>query len=136
MLPSGLPEFIDDNEDLVRFLTSSSQFNTTIVKSSAFLPPNNGASSVFRHGARLKDSLWHIGEINVGKTRKIYGVALFKAKDVRAQGLDVISDEPPPRHANITGWDFSTSDPDFAKSKRKELALGIAAYAVLIKKMD
>jgi hypothetical protein len=38
MLPSGLPEQIQDEEDLARFLVQSSQFTTTSVKPSAFLP--------------------------------------------------------------------------------------------------
>jgi hypothetical protein len=37
-LPSGLEEIIADDEDLARYLTSSSQFNAVMVKPAAFLP--------------------------------------------------------------------------------------------------
>jgi hypothetical protein len=37
-LPSGLEEIITDDEDLARYLTSSSQFNAVMVKPAAFLP--------------------------------------------------------------------------------------------------
>jgi hypothetical protein len=51
MLPSGLLEEIDDDEDLARFLVQSSHFSTTSVKPSAFLPsPKDGETSVSRHG--------------------------------------------------------------------------------------
>ena len=48
----GLPEIVADEEDLARFLTSSSQFNTQVVKHAAFLPSqNDGVTSVFPAGA-------------------------------------------------------------------------------------
>jgi len=66
MLASGLPDIVADDEDLARFLTSSSQFNIRMAKPAAFLPSaSDRETSVFRHGAeplrelgRLVNSTW------------------------------------------------------------------------------
>ena len=51
MLPSGLPENVDDQEDLARFLTQSNRFTTKLVKAAAFLPrAQDQETSVARHG--------------------------------------------------------------------------------------
>jgi hypothetical protein len=63
MLVSGLPDIVADDEDLARFLTSSSQFNARMVKPAAFLPARDGEASVFRHGADPRDALWAIADI-------------------------------------------------------------------------
>jgi hypothetical protein len=63
MLPSGLSEAIEDDENLARFLTSSSQFNAVMVKPSAFLPnPTDGETSVFRHGSEPRDNSGRLDE--------------------------------------------------------------------------
>ena len=50
-LPSGLPEAIAPDEDIARFLTQSSQFNSVMAKPAAFLPnPKDKESSVSRDG--------------------------------------------------------------------------------------
>ena len=101
MLPSGLPEHIGDEEDLARFLTQSHQFNATMAKPSAFLPgPKDRETSVSRHGREPLERLWEIGLAAAG-TRKLYGAAILKARAVRAAQLEVLADEPPPRHAAI-----------------------------------
>jgi len=130
MLPSGLPEQIADGEDLARFLTQSSQFNTTMVKPSAFLPnPNDHETSVFRHGREPSLQLWDIGREAAGATRKLYGAAIFKAKSVRAAHVEVHADEPPLRHAVIHGWPWMENDPELQKAKQKEIAALIASEA-------
>lgn len=131
MLSSGLPERVEDHEDLARFLTSSSQFSSSVVKPSAFLPSSQSReTSVSRHGEEPRDSLWEIGRSAAGE-RNLHGAALFKAADVRAAWLDVLADEPPPRHAVIRGWPWN-DDPDVAKAKQKELALQLASHAQLL----
>ena len=48
MLPSGLADIVEDEEDVARFLTSSKQFNAVMIKPSAFLPnPKDGKKSEF-----------------------------------------------------------------------------------------
>jgi len=129
MLPSGLPEHIDDEEDLARFLTQSNQFNSIMVKPSAFLPDHKAReTSISRHGHTPLERLWEIGLVAAGN-RKLYGAALFKARDVRTVQLEVIADEPPPRHAVIKNWPWPEIDPELQKAKQKELAASIASAA-------
>ena len=130
MLPSGLADIVDDEEDLARFLTSSSQFNTTGIKPSAFLPsPKNGKTSVFRHGGDPRESLWLIAEKYLAGIQTIRGAAIVKAKHVRSASLDIEPKEPPPRHANIVGWPSSSTDPELGRAEQKERALLIARQA-------
>lgn len=132
-LPSGLPEQVDDDEPLARFLTSSSQFNTLMARPSAFLPnPKNGETSVFRHGAEPRDALWEIGAVYVAGDRVLHGAAVFKARLVREACLEVKAHEPPPRHANIVGWPATGLDQQMIKAEQKERAMVIAKFAELV----
>jgi hypothetical protein len=127
MLPSGLPDHVDDEEELARFLYQSSHFTTTIVKPAALLPnPKDGETSVTRHGREPREALWEIGLAAAG-SRKLHGAAVFKACNVRTAQLEVSADEPPPRHAVITHWPWIDNDPELQKAKQKELALLIAS---------
>lgn len=122
MLPSGLPEVVDDLEELARFLTQSSQFNAKMAKPAALLPnPKDGETSVSRHGPDPRDELWQLGLAAAG-TRPLYGAIIFEARVVRAAQLEVLADEPPPRHAVIRGWPRVDNDPELQKAKHKELA--------------
>src|SRR5438552_15237575 len=103
-LPSGLPDRVGDDEELARFLTQSNQFNAMIAKPAAFLPSlKDRETSVSRHGREPLERLWEVGLAAAG-TRTLYGAAIFKARAVRAAHLEVLPDEPPPRHAAIRGW--------------------------------
>lgn len=129
MLPSGLPEQVDDQEDLARFLTHHSQFNAIMVKPPAFMPsPKDRETSVSRHGAQPAYALWQLGTIAAGE-RNLYGAAIFKAEVVRRVGLLVESSEPPLRHAAIRGWPWQDEDPLERKAERKALAVEIASAA-------
>jgi len=131
MLPSGLPDLVADGKDLARFLPSSSQFNTKGAKPSAFLPaPKSGETSVFRHGAEPAAELWQIGDKYLAKVR---GAAIVKSSDVRAVGLSVTADEPPPRHAAIRDWPLD-NDPELQKAKQKERAALVASKATLVRR--
>jgi len=134
MLPSGLPEVVADGEDLARFLTSSGQFNAQMAKPSAFLPsPRGWETSVFRHGAEPQADLWAIADKHVAGSRTIHGAAIVKAGAVRAVGLSVIADEPPPRHAAMRDWPFD-NDPELQKAKQKERAALVAGKATLLRR--
>lgn len=129
MLLSGLPDLVGDEEDVARFLTQSNQFNATMAKPAAFLPSlKSQQTSASRHGPEPLDRLWAIGLAAAG-ARKLYGAAIFKAQAVRAAQLDVLADEPPPRHAAIRGWPRIEADPELQKAKQKELAVLIASAA-------
>lgn len=135
MLPSGLPERVADDEDLARFLTSSSQFNSTMVKPSAFLPePKDRETSVFRHGGEDRQALWAIGNEHASQGRTIHGAAVLKASEVREEWLEVIADEPPPRHAAIRNWPWIEDDPVMRKAQQMELATSLASKAELVRK--
>ena len=134
-LPSGLSKVVGDEEDLARFLTSSSQFNGLMVKPSALLPnPKNRETSAFRHGIEPRESLWQIGNEHVAGGRTLHGAAIFKVRHVRSAMLEVDSHEPPTRHANIVGWPWSATDPDMDKAERKERAAAIAQHAELVRR--
>lgn len=129
MLPSGLSDHVDDNESLARFLLQSNQFNAVMVKPAALLPnPKDRETSVSRHGREPLACLWEIGLAAAG-TRTLYGAAIFKAHVVRNAQLEVMADEPPPRHAVIQGWPWIESDPELQKAKQKELAVLVARAA-------
>lgn len=131
-LPSGLPEFIAEEEDLTRFLVQRNQFTSKMVKPAAFLPsPKHRETSVSRHGSEPRESLWSLGRA-VAVDRNLYGAAVFKAQTVRLAKLDVLADEPPPLHAAIRGWPWYENDPDLQKAQQKEKALEIAGQSKLL----
>lgn len=135
MLPSGLPKIIADEEDLARFLTSSSQFNSKMAKPSAFMPEiEDRETSVFRHGDEPSEQLWAIGDEHAARGRTIHGAAIIEARSVREIRLDVFSDEPPPRHAVIRNWPWTEADPDLRRAEHKELAISLARHAQLLKR--
>ena len=110
---------------------SSRLFNALVDKPSAFLPnPSEGETSVFRHGSNPIESLWQIGIAHAAGERTLHGAAIFKAKHVRSAQLEVTALEPPPRHANIVGWPWSSIDPEMGKAEQKERAALIARHAV------
>lgn len=134
-LPSGLEEIIADDEDLARYLTSSSQFNAVMAKPAVFLPnPKDRETSVFRHGSEPRDRLWAIGVEHAAGGRNLHGAAICKARHVRAAQLEVMAEEPPPRHAAIRGWPFSEADPELQKAKQKELAAIISSKAEMVRR--
>lgn len=134
MLPSGLPERVHDDEDLARFLTSTSQFNAKMVKPSTYFPnPKDSVTSVYRHGREPRNELWQIGDEHLSTVRRIYGVAFINAMQVRAASLDVVGEEPPPRHANIVGWP-SVDDPELQKAQQLERAALIAQHAEFVRR--
>ena len=133
LLPSGLPEIVADDEDLARVLRSSGHYSSSAVKPSAFIPPSDGPTSVMRHGAEPRDGLWELAAATLGREATIHGVAICRAAVPRQEGLDVLADEPPPRHANLAGWP-ADADPELRKAKRKEIAVAIASRSLLVKK--
>lgn len=135
MLPSGLPENVADTEPLSRFLTSDSQFNSAMPKASAFMPgPADAKTSVFRLAPNHLPALWEIADREVGTDRRVRAVAVLTAAAVRQTKLDVEAHEPPPRHANVTGWPSAANDPEQTRAQRKEFALLLAQAAQLIRR--
>lgn len=120
-----MPDNISDDEYLVRFLTSSRWFNTTAVRPAAFLP-YKGETSVSRHDPKPSTTLWKLADKQ--NLPNVYGAAIVKARDIRNILLQVIPDEPPPRHAVIRNWPVN-DDPTYQKAQQLELALKLAVAA-------
>lgn len=133
MLPSGLPDLVADEEDLARILRSSGHFSSGRVKAAAYLPARDGATSVIRHGAEPVAALWQLAAETLGPQVSVHGAAVCKAHVFREERLDVVADEPPPRHANVVGWPADT-DTELQKAKQKEIALAVASQSRLIEK--
>jgi hypothetical protein len=135
ILPSGLPDIVVDEEDLARFITSSGQYNSKGAKPSSFMPAiEDHETSVFRHNGEPQEELWAIAEEHSAQGRTIHGAAFIKARNVRAIRLDVVSAEPPPKHAAIRNWPWTEPDPDLRKAEHKELAILLARDAHFLKK--
>jgi hypothetical protein len=132
-LPSGLPEQVGNAEDISRFLPQSNLFNTFGAKPAAFLPnPKYRNTSVFRLG-NDPDRLRQTWTENDKSGRLVKGAAICKVNEVRAVGLDVIAEEPPPAHANIEGWPWMANDPEVQKAQQLELAGRIAESSEFIR---
>lgn len=132
MLLSGLPEQVGNEERLARFLTSSSHCNTTMVRPAAFLPETNAwETSVFRVVIGPLEGLWAVGAEHAAQGRNLHGAAIIEARNIRAVGLDVIAEEPPPMHAAIRNWPLLQNDPEMQKARHKELAIKLASQAIL-----
>jgi hypothetical protein len=135
VLQSGLPDIVGDDEDLARFLASSRWFSSNGPKGVAFLPTEERETSVletsvYRHGGYPRDELWAIFHEHV-RLPRFHGAAIVKARDVRAEILDIVAHEPPPRHAAIRGWP-TDNDPAVQKAQQKLRAAQIASKATLL----
>ena len=134
-LHSGLPELIADEEDLARFLTSSSQYNAKMVKPSVFLPePKDRETSVFRHGSEPRANLWALGIEYAVQGRNLHGAAIIKAHQARSAALEAIADEPPSRHGTLRNWPWNENDPELQKAMQKDRANLLASIAELIRR--
>ena len=128
-LPSGLPERVDDDEPISRFLTSKSHFNTVAVKQAAFLPNRkNGRLSVARHSGEPADESARIARDDF-QLEKALGAAVLFARAFREESLDFEADDTPPRHADVIGWPWREDDPEFGKSEQKLKAAALAQQA-------
>lgn len=116
----------DEEERLSRFLTSTRQFAATKgrVKASAFMPAPDLNLSVFVTTGIGDEATWSIANFAVAD-RTVYGRGEVSLAIVAKQGLSVVRDDVPERHANVTGW---PSD----KDAQKELAQALAAQATLV----
>ncbi|MBL8898577.1 MAG: hypothetical protein JNM84_13155 [Planctomycetes bacterium] len=58
---------------------------------------------------------------------------MLRAFAVRAAGLQVNADEPPPRHALLCDWPWGSVDVELRKAQQKEIGLKLAAAATLLR---
>lgn len=128
-LPSGLPEEVQDEEPISRFLTSHGHYNSKAIRPAAFMPnPKNGRLSVARHDAEPLSESERIARHDFNLPRAV-GVAILEAREFRRLALDFEADDTPPRHADVIGWPWRESDPDFDKAERKAKAAALAQKA-------
>lgn len=128
-LPSGLPEIVQDDEPISRFLTSGNHCNTKVVKQAAFIPnPKDGRLSVARHNAHPPEESERMAKEDF-RLEKAFGVALLEAVEFRKVQLDFEADDKPPRHADVVGWPWREDDREFGKAEQKAKALELAKKA-------
>lgn len=128
--PHRPAQSVGKDENLSRFVFSKSHFSreSRRVKMEAYMP-SRGQVSVFRVDQLTESAIWEIGsDIARNRERTLYARGDTKANEVRKAGLDILPDEPPPRHANLVGW------PKNDKSRQKLIALEVAAVATLVLK--
>lgn len=128
-LPSGLPEQVEDDEPISRFLTTRNHYNTTAIKPPAFIPNlKDGCLSVARHSAEpIEESMRMAkGEYNLPKA---VGVARLPARAFRKEGLEFDANDTPLRHADVIDWPWREDDPEYGKSERKLIAAALAQEA-------
>lgn len=123
---------VELSEKLSRFILQSNWLRTSnsTVKPAAFMPnPQNGETSVFSTSGLSEQHTWDIGEreVAVKRDKPILGRADILTQNILSKNLQVRPSEPPPRHANITGW------PD-EKSKQLQIALELSADSNYFKK--
>lgn len=101
---AGVP--VADDERLARYVMVKEYVRADrTVRFEAFRPYKYVDLSVSRHRDLREDELWSLGEAVAAQFGKpLLGRADVSASDARGIGLDVLSDEPPRNHANITGW--------------------------------
>lgn len=130
-LPSGLPIQVADAELLARFVFSDSHVNRSgNVKKGAFMPaPEQSALSVTRlNGLQSNDMEHYAAQARGTRPSEAKGFAVLQTGRVRAEGFQVVADEPPPRHAHIQHFPPGKDD---QIEKAQALALHVLRYVGL-----
>ena len=113
---------VDAAEPITRYIFSSSHFSAQLsrIKHNAFMPPPSGGTSVFRTSGLVETDIWAIGQgISTQRGQQLHARGDLLTRDVLSLTLAVEPSEPPPRHANITGWPH---EKDQIKLRAMELA--------------
>ena len=131
---------VPPGEKLTRFIRYGSHFSIEAnrVKPDAFLPHKKSVDiSVFRISELTssrelsKDEIWEIGREHVQtEDRPIKARADLLASNVYDSNLEVVSDEPPERHANIRPLPVDNSPAN--RKARRALATKLANLSKLV----
>ncbi len=131
---------VSPGEKLTRFIRYGRHFSvvTNRVKPDAFLPHKNSVDvSVFRiselpDSQELSDSeVWEIGRQYIQtKETPVKARADLSDAIIYVNNLEVIQDEPPPRHANITP--FPIEENPTTRKARRVLAAKLARSSKLV----
>jgi hypothetical protein len=123
-------DIVGANEILSRYIFSTRYFSRSPlrVKAEAYMP-SRGEVSVFRINGLSEIAIWEIGsDIARKRDRTLHARGDTKASDVMKLALEILPNEPPPRHAALVGW------PENDKARQKLIALQVAAVATLVLK--
>lgn len=116
MSPGPLADIpVLDTERLARFILNRRHIRNLdgqiFLRAEAFAPYRHMEMSATRHRDLTEAGIWALGaeaaqqrERHEGREFPLVGRADFGASDAREQHLDVVPDEPPRNHANVTGW--------------------------------
>ncbi len=124
---------MESAEPISRFLFSKSDFSSqnNLVKLRAYLPPPDLTVSVFRTQGLNEEQTWELAERKIISRQKhkktLKGRADSTPSKIENVGLNIIPDNIPPRHANITGWPVE-------KDEQKMLAAELANKSTLVLK--
>ncbi len=131
---------VSQGETLTRFIRYNSHFSvvTNRVKPDAFLPHKKSIEvSVFRISGLndckelSENEVWETGREYVQtEDRPIKARADLSAAIVYENNLEVVSDEPPQRHANITPFPIEKSPTD--RKARRAIATKLANASKLV----
>lgn len=137
-LESGLTADIPEFETLARYLFQSDDFTKSPVrvKPRAFMPSSNSEksrweTSVTRSIGLSSIAIHFIGqEVAAARPTNYYGYATVLQSDCANAELIALSDEPPHRHAVITGWSIE-SDKELRKAANQSRAQVLANNAAM-----
>lgn len=126
----SLPSDPDRNEFLARFLVSKKLYSIekSTVKPAAFLPATGASgTSVFRVRGLSEAEIWNLASKHVERApdRRAKARAQLSVEAVLAAELRLVTDNTPPRHADISNW---PSD----KDSRLMVAVSLAQSCQLI----
>jgi len=102
-----MPEPITSFEYLSRFIVDRNHFRANhTIKHQAFMPNNNGKTSVCRISGISDGEILEIGlEVARIRGKPLFGRADIRVFNVLSKSLVVVPTNPPPiRHADIVGW--------------------------------
>jgi hypothetical protein len=102
-------KYEDSQETLSRYIYSKNHFRISdhTAKYSAFLPPADRRLSVFKIAGLREDEIWQIGSDL--RMQTLLGRADIGTAVVYITGLEIESDNNPPRHCTIVGWPEESS---------------------------
>jgi len=115
------------DEPLVHYIFSRSHFAPTKgrVKPAAFeVPEDDPALSVYRIQGLNEPSIWVLGQRFAAGGRTLHARAQLTVAQATPPPLVIAREEPPPRHAVVTGWPA-------AKHERVSFAQRLAADSAL-----
>ena len=117
---------VHPDDPLSRFLFERKKYapKENRVKPNAFMPAPDLKLSVFQTKDLSSENIWKIGNEIKPENKRLHGRGDIIARSVYQEGLEVIPDNTPPLHANISGWPED-------RTEQRQIANNLAADAEL-----